>query len=390
MASKDRLCKIFAKADIKIINNGSNEQVRSWDIIVNNKNFYDTAIRNGSLGFGESYMDNWWSCQNLDEFFYKLLKTNISQHFKYSDILFIIKSKLFNLQSLSRAFKVGERHYDIGNDLYKVMLDKRMVYTCGYWENAQNLDEAQEAKLDLICKKLNLKPDMHILDIGCGWGSFAKYAAEHYNVKVTGVTISKEQIKLGQHLCKNYDVNLLLMDYRDLPKLKIQFDRIVSIGMFEHVGVKNYRKYMEVANHCLVTEGIFLLHTIGKNISSKIGEPFFHKYIFPNGMIPSIQQISKSIEKLFTIENLQNIGPHYDKTLMNWYENFEKNWPKLSADNPKYDERFFRLWQYYLLSCAGSFRARHCQVWQIAMTKLHNQNQSKDLYLKEKINENRY
>lgn len=373
MNTRKRLCEIFSKADIKIIDKDSDENLREGDILVHNKNFYNAFLRNGSVALGESYMDNWWDCEKLDVFFYKLLKTDIKSHFEFKDILFILKSRLFNLQSLSRAFKVGEHHYDIGNELYEKMLDKRMVYTCGYWENAKNLDEAQEAKLELVCQKLDLKPDMSILDIGCGWGSFAKYAAEKYNVKVTGITVSQEQCKLAKNLCKDYDADFILTDYRNLPKLSQKFDRIVSIGMFEHVGLKNYRQYMEVVNACLADNGIFLLHTIGNNTSVKIGEPFLDKYIFPNGMIPSIQQIGTSIEKLFVIENLQNIGTHYDKTLMSWYENFKQNWHNLEKYDSKYNERFFRLWRYYLLSCSGSFRARNCQVWQILMTKLSSQ-----------------
>jgi len=345
----------------------------SCDIWINNEKFYNRVILNGSLGLGEAYIDNWWDCTELDNFFYKLLKINLKNRFKIPNILLILKSKLFNLQSTARAFKVGKCHYDVGNDLYKHMLDKRLVYTCGYWENAHNLDEAQEAKLELICQKLDLKPNMNILDIGCGWGSFAKYAAEKYNVKVTGLTVSKEQINLGRQLCKDYDVKFLLTDYRNLLKFSDSFDRIVSIGMFEHVGVKNYHKFMEAANKCLAPDGIFLLHTIGRNVSVNSGEPFLDKYIFPNGMLPSLQQISKSIEGLFITENIQNIGIHYDKTLMSWYSNFEKNWHKLRVNNPKYDERFYRLWKYYLLSSAGAFRSRHLQVWQIVFTKLGNQ-----------------
>ena len=370
MNSKSKIVAVLEKADINFIDQNSYKEGNSWDIQVFDRDLYNKIITCGSLGLGESYIDRLWDCEKLDEFFFNLLRSGIQYQFRFSDILFHIKSSLFNLQSIKRAFQVGQCHYDIGNDLYRCMLDKRMVYTCGYWEKANNLDEAQEAKLELICKKLDLKPEMHILDIGCGWGSFAKYAAEKYGVKVTGITISEEQIKLARELCKGFDINLVLMDYRDLLKDKHQFDRIASIGMFEHVGVKNYRKFMETVNACLAPSGRFLLHTIGNNVSTKSGEPFLDKYIFPNGMIPSAQQISKSTEKLFILENWQNIGPHYDKTLMNWFENFDRNWHKLKASNPKYDEKFYRLWKYYLLSCAGAFRAKHINVWQILFTKL--------------------
>jgi cyclopropane-fatty-acyl-phospholipid synthase len=369
MDSRYILTKILNEAGINIIGENSPNQTYPCNINVFNKKFFNKVITAGSLGFGESYIDNWWECKELDKLFFNLLKSRVQNKFKFSNPVFYIKSNLLNLQSISRSFTVGKQHYDIGNDLYKAMLDKHMIYSCGYWENASNLDEAQEAKLEIICQKLDIKPGMHILDIGCGWGGFAKYAAERYDVKVTGITVSKEQIKLGQELCKDYDVNLVLMDYRDLAKINFKFDRIASIGMFEHVGVKNYQKFMKVANSCLAPNGKFLLHSIGNNFTVNSGEPFLDKYIFPNGVIPSIQQIGKSIEGLFVLENWQNIGLHYDKTLMCWFENFNKNWDKLKSGNPKYDERFYRLWKYYLLSCAGAFRAKHQYVWQILLTK---------------------
>jgi cyclopropane-fatty-acyl-phospholipid synthase len=243
------------------------------------------------------------------------------------------------------------------------MLDKRKAYTCGYWKNARNLDEAQEAKLDLVCRKLNLKPGQKILDIGCGWGCFAKFAAEKYGVSVTGVTVSKEQINLGRKLCAGLPVEMLLQDYRDIKGI---FDHIVSIGMFEAVGYKNYRSFMKLVSDHLKDNGLFLLHTIGTNVSAKTTDKWIDKYIFPNGMMPSIQQIGAAIEKIFIMEDLHNFGTYYDKTLMAWFENFDNNWSKLK---PKFDERFYRMWKYYLLMCAGSFRARANQLWQIVLSK---------------------
>ncbi|MDH7528362.1 MAG: cyclopropane fatty acyl phospholipid synthase, partial [Ignavibacteria bacterium] len=243
------------------------------------------------------------------------------------------------------------------------MLDKRMNYSCAYWKDATNLDEAQENKLELICKKLYLKPGMRVLDIGCGWGAFAKYAAEKYGVEVVGITVSKEQLKLAKELCDGLPVEIRLQDYREVNE---KFDRIVSIGMFEHVGYKNYREYFKIAAKNLKDDGIFLLHTIGSNISTKSTDAWTHKYIFPNGMLPSLAQISKTVENLFVIEDVHNFGADYDKTLMAWYNNFKNNWHKLKD---KYGERFYRMWEYFLLSCAGAFRARKNQLWQIVLSK---------------------
>ena len=356
--SKQIAIKLLKNADIKV--NGN----RPWDIKVHKEEFYKRFLSQGSLGLGESYMDGWWDCKKLDEFFNKIFSAKIDKKvIPLSLKLHIAKSKIFNLQSKSRAFQIGKHHYDKGNDLYKAMLDKRLTYTCGYWKKTKTLDQAQEAKLDLVCKKLNLKPGQKILDIGCGWGSFAKYAAEKYKVKVVGITVSKEQIALSKKLCKGLPIEIRFQDYR---KVNEKFDHIVSLGMFEHVGVKNYRKYMEVVHKCLKDDGLFLLHTIGGNESRITGDPWLLKYIFPNSMLPSIKQIGESIEGLFVMEDWHNFGADYDKTLMAWLANFRKNWNKIKKN---YDDRFYRMWKYYLLGCAGIFRTRRNQLWQIVLSK---------------------
>ena len=261
------------------------------------------------------------------------------------------------------AFEVGERHYDLGNDLYQAMLDKRMNYTCGYWKDAATLDEAQEAKLDLVCRKIGLQPGMRVLELGCGWGSFAKYAAEKYGAEVLGVTVSKEQVALGMEQCQGLPVELRLQDYREVEGT---YDAVISIGVMEHVGYKNYRTYMQVVDRCLKEDGIAFVHTIGGNRSATSSDPWTNKYIFPNGMLPSIAQLGAAMEGLFVMEDWHNFGPHYDRTLMAWHANFEAAWPELKAN---YDERFYRMWRYYLLSCAGGFRSRNNQLWQIVMTR---------------------
>lgn len=351
--------EILGYAGIQI--NGSNP----WDIQIHNQEFYKRAITEGSLGVGESYMQAFWDVENLDEFISRINKARIDEKIqrKISLLIQLFTLNFFNPQSKKRAFIVGERHYDLGNDLFLNMLDQRMNYSCGYWQNASTLDEAQENKLDLICRKLTLKPGMRVLDIGCGWGAFGKYAAEKFRVEVVGISISKEQVKFGQKSCAGLPVEFHLMDYRDLDG---KFDRIVSVGMFEHVGEINYRRYFEVARNCLNDGGLFLLHTIGRNISVKSLDPWAEKYIFPNAQLPSVSTIAKAIENLFVMEDWHNFGPDYDKTLMAWYNNFNRNWDKLRNNYPEY---FFRMWKYYLLSSAGSFRARRNQLWQIVLSK---------------------
>lgn len=350
---------LLSKADITI--NGN----KPWDIAVHNNELYTRAIGQGSIGLGESYMDGWWDCQALDQFFFKIFRADLIHHvpINLNTIFAVIKSKLMNLQSKARAFQVGEQHYDLGDDLFKAMLDSRMIYSCAYWKKAKNLEQAQEHKLDLICRKLDLKPGMKMLDIGCGWGGLALYAAKNYKVSVVGVTISKEQAKYAQEITKGYPVEIRLQDYRDIDET---FDRIVSVGMFEHVGYKNYQIFMNACHKMLKDDGLFLLHTIGGNQSYTTGDDWINKYIFTNGMLPSIAQIGKTLEGLFVMEDWHNFGADYDKTLMAWDANFEKNWPQLQS---KYGDRFYRMWKYYLLSCAGLFRARNIQLWQIVLSK---------------------
>lgn len=350
--------EILAQADIKV--SGS----RPWDININNEKFYNRIFSDGTLALGEGYMDGWWDVERVDQFVCNLLKFDIESKVEpYKMLALALRAKLTNLQSVSRAFQVGDAHYNLGNELFEIMLDKRLTYTCGYWKDATDLDSAQEAKLDLICKKIDLKAGQRVLDIGCGWGSFAKYAAEKYGAHVTGITISTEQAEYAKQSCLGLPVEIRVQDYRLVNE---KFDHIISIGMFEHVGYKNYRKYFEVASECLKDDGFFLLHTIGGLETKTTPDPWIHKYIFPNGQIPSLTEIAGASEKLFVIEDLHNFGAYYDKTLMTWFENFDQGWPELKSS---YDERFYRMWKYYLQSCAGAFRARNIQLWQIVLSK---------------------
>jgi cyclopropane-fatty-acyl-phospholipid synthase len=350
---------LFSQAGIEV--NGN----QIHDIRVHNQKFYQRVLHHQNLGLGESYIDAWWDCESIDTLINKILRADLEDKVKgnWRIKLFYARSRLLNLQKQSRSFQVGQRHYDLGNDLYQAMLDKRLNYTCGYWRNADNLDDAQEAKLELVCKKINVHPGMRILELGCGWGSFAKYAAEKYGAHVLGVTVSKEQVELGMQLCKGLPVELRLHDYRTVSGT---YDAVISIGIMEHVGYRNYRTYMEVVNRTLKDGGIAFIHTIGGNRTTTTTNPWTEKYIFPNSMLPSIAQLGTAMEGFFVMEDWHNIGPDYDKTLMAWYANFENAWDSLKH---KYDERFRRMWRYYLLSAAGGFRSRGTQLWQIVMTR---------------------
>jgi len=336
---------------------------RPFDVTVHDDRLWGRAISHGTLGFGEAYMDGWFDTDALDQFIYKLLEYDIYAHLK-PDIglaLSFVRGKLLNLQR-ARVTEVGERHYDIGNDLYAAMLDKRMIYSCGYWAEATTLDAAQEAKLDLICMKVGLEPGMKILDIGSGWGGFLKFAAERYGVEGVGITISKEQAAFAEASKGKLPIETRLMDYMALEG---QFDRVISIGMFEHVGYKNYEAYLRKVRSLLKPDGLFLLHTIGNNFSSTHGDPWTEKYIFPNGMLPSIKQIAAASERVFVMEDWHNFGADYDKTLMAWWANFDAAWPSL---RDKYGDRFWRMWRFYLQVFAAMFRARNIHLWQLVLS----------------------
>jgi len=357
---KNVVRKMLEPSDVQI--NGN----RPWDIQIHNPNFYERVLSGGSLALGESYMDGWWDCEALDQFFERILEDRLDKKVRTNaklSLCVMLKAKIINAQNRSKAYVIANRHYDIGNNLFSIMLDKWLNYSCAYWEKAKTLDNAQEAKLDLICRKMGLRPGMKVLDIGCGWGGFAKYAAEKYGANIHGITVSREQVKFANKFCQGLDVKIELKDYREL---KEKFDRIVSIGMFEHVGCRNYRTFMKVLHRCLKDDGLFLLHTIAGNTSVNSTDPWINKYIFPNSMLPSAKQITSAAEGLFLLEDWHSFGQYYDKTLMAWYNNFTKNWTKLKN---AYDERFYRMWTYYLLSCAGSFRSRRNQLWQIVFSK---------------------
>lgn len=347
--------RLLARADIKI--NGN----RPCDIQVHNPDFYARVLSQGSLGLGESYLDGWWDVPALDQFFERIFRAGLANAVRWDPgaILGYLSARMVNQQAPERAFVIGQHHYDLGNDLYKAMLDPYMAYSCAYWARSVTLASAQEAKLNLICRKLQLQPGEHILDIGGGWGSLARYAAEHYGVSVDIVTVSKEQISLGQELCQDLPIKFFLQDYR---KITQQYDKIVSVGMIEHVGYQNYRTYMEVVAKALRPGGLFLLHTIGGLKSVKSGDPWMEKYIFPHSMLPSETQLRQAFDGLFQVRDWHGFGHDYDPTLMAWFKNFDQAWPDLQA---KYGSRFYRIWKYYLLSCAGSFRAGKNQVWQI-------------------------
>ncbi len=357
---RDAVIQLLDLADIQV------GGTRPWDIQVHDPAWYQRVWRDRNLGLGESYMEGWWDCPQLDTFFHRLLASGAEERMKVTPRLALrtLWHRLFNFQTRIRARQVAVRHYNLGNDLYRAMLDPTLTYSCGYWQRAATLEQAQLDKMALICGKLGLRPGMRLLDIGCGWGALARYAAERHGVQVLGLTLSKPQQEVAQAECAGLPVEIRLQDYRDLQAPP--FDRVVSVGMFEHVGHKNHRVFMEQVDRHLTGDGIALLHTIGGNVTRPAGDPWISRYIFPNGEIPSASQISRALEGLFVMEDWHNFGADYDRTLMAWHRNFTGHWPALQGS---FNARFRRMWDYYLLSCAGAFRARSIQLWQIVLSK---------------------
>ena len=310
-------------------------------------------------------MDGWWECDALDELCCRALRTRLEEqvHLDFHTALAFLTSLFFNVQNRSRAKVVGKRHYDVGNDFFECMLDPAMQYSCAWFRETDDLAQAQREKMDLICRKLGLRKGMRLLDIGCGWGGLARHAAEHYGCRVVGITISEQQRSYAAEACRGLPVEIRFQDYRELNE---SFDRIVSVGMLEHVGSRNHRRYMKTAFRCLQDGGVFLCQTIAGNWGSPRPNPWIARYIFPNSLLPSAGEVARAAERLFNFEDAENLGEHYEKTLLAWERNFERSWDRFKD---RYGDRFYRMWRFYLLSCAGAFRARELQLFQLLFSK---------------------
>lgn len=357
--AQDLFRELLAEADIVI------GGTRPWDIQIHDERIWSRLLRDGTLAAGEGYVEGWWDTPALDQFIDRVLRVRLANVLRENWLLVAqaVRARILNLQSITRSFGNGQHHYDIGNDLYEAMLGGRLLYTCAYWPNAKTLDEAQDAKLDLVCKKIGLAPGMRVLDLGCGWAGFASFAAERYQVSVTGFTVSEEQVRWAKDHYAHLPIDIRLDDYRNATGT---YDAVVSIGLMEHVGWKNYRGYMELVDRLLVPGGVGFVHTIAGNTPRSHIEPWFDKYIFPNAVLPTLGRLAAATEGLFVVEDVHNIGEDYDRTLLAWWHNFDAAWPTLRA---RYGDPFYRRWKYYLLASAGAFRSRSQQLYQMVFTR---------------------
>ncbi len=340
------------------------------EMIVNDPSLWSEWASGSVLAIGETYMQGKWDAPRLDQVMAKLAsmpaadKRKIFSSWRAKALLAL--NAAFNPQRRSRERKVIDEHYELGTDFFRSWLDENMQYTCGFWKDATTLDEAQLSKMRLIGEKLNLRPGMRVLDIGCGWGGLGRFLIREYGVDVTGVTISETQAQfcrdaaVAENMKESFEV--VEKSYRDVSG---KWDRITVVGMLEHVGPKNYSHFFDRCYRSLTDNGLMLLHVIGSNMSQEIlRDEWTTKYIFANGTLPSIAQIAKTVEKKLVIEDLQNCGPDYDRTLMAWYDNFQKVKGDLDLH-----PTFIRMWEFFLLYSAAGFRERKTQLWQFVMSK---------------------
>ena len=321
-----------------------------------------------SLALGEAYMKEELE---VDRDLYEVLNLFLGQMGKFKTDKSALKKLILTSKAKKNQEKEVRSHYDIGNEFYRLWLDETMSYSCGYFKNAEDtLYDAQVNKADHILEKLQLQEGMTLLDIGCGWGSLLMRAAKKYGIKGTGITLSKEQYqKFSEDIEREGLKDCLqveLMDYRDLKHSGAQFDRVVSVGMLEHVGRGNYELFMENAEAVLKPEGLFLLHYISAQKEHE-GDPWIKKYIFPGGTIPSLREIIDILpEYEFHVLDIESLRRHYNRTLLCWRENFLKHREEIARMQ---GEEFTRMWELYLASCAATFNNGIIDLHQILVSK---------------------
>ena len=366
--AKNFVSKLLSHAGVTI---GGSEP---WDIQVNNDLFYTRTLR-GSLGFGEAYMDGHWDVESIDALFRRIIRKEVTRKpmVLANRAMLEARARLTNLQTRIGARAIAETHYDLDHRLYEFILGPYNQYTCCFFNQASSLEEAEVEKLEMVCNKLDLREGERVLDIGCGWGGFAKYAAETRGCRVSGISISREQIAYAREYTAGLPVEIVECDYRDLPKRfeAEHFDKAVIIGMIEHVGYKNYRRIFEIVSRMLKNQGLFLLHTIGNSRMTRVVDPWIEKYIFRNSMAPAMAQLARSLEGLWVVQDWENYGHYYAPTLAHWQARFEQNWEQIKALPVKnrFDERFRRMFNYYFLSCKAGFETEYIYLWHLLMSK---------------------
>ena len=348
------------------------------EITINNPEVFARLIREGDLGFSDAYLDEWWTTPDLQTFMDFIHADNDDMYDGFSGIAIVRAWEKvrfwFQSNSKRQALKNISHHYDLGNDFYSLWLDDTMTYSSALFNTGQeSLENAQIAKYASMIDQMGVQPGDHVLEIGCGWGGFAEYAAKERGLKVTGLTISKEQLLYAQKRIKNKGledkVDLKLQDYRDEKGV---YDGVASIEMFEAVGEKYWPIYFETIKHCLkpgrqATLQIITVHDARWDVYRKSVD-FIQKYIFPGGMLPSPTVLKQEVTKAgLRVQHSIEFGKSYSQTLRRWFDVFNDQWDTIN--DMGFDDRFRRMWNFYLTSCAATFESGNCDVTQITLQK---------------------
>lgn len=354
--------KVMSRAGISL--NGN----LPWDIQVHDDRFFDCVYQSASEGLGNSYVQGYWDSDDPSETLGRFIAVGARRSVKGA----VAHNMLITREEQIRSLEVVDSHYEAKNGLYTNMLDPYMQYSCALWhDETQSLAEAQINKMLLIGQKLDLQPGDHVLDIGCGWGGLPKFLAENFGCRVTGINLAQHHIDFAQQNMSHKNVKVIKLDYRDIQD---KYDKIYCIGVSEHFGLHNYKQFMHIVHNHMKPNGIFLLHTIGENVTRPQADPWITKNIFPNGYIPSLSLVSQCAEGIFVTEDVHNFNTSYDKTLLAWDKNFQEQWNSIRSLHPELDSReFYRMWRYYLNFCAGGFRKRCTQLYQFVFTRIQDQ-----------------
>ena len=351
------------------------------EVTINNPDVFARLVREGDLGFCDAYLDGWWTTPDLQAFMDFIHADNDDMYDGFPGMALVRaweKARFwFQSNTKRQALKNISYHYDLGNDFYSLWLDETMTYSSALFNTSQeSLEKAQIAKYASMVDQMGVKPGDHVLEIGCGWGGFAEYAAKERGLKVTGLTISKEQLEYAQKRIKRNGlsdkVNLKLQDYRDETGV---YDGVASIEMFEAVGEKYWPVYFDKIKQCLkpgkhATLQIITIQDARWEVYRKSVD-FIQKYIFPGGMLPSPSVLRKEVHRAgLSVQHSIEFGKSYSQTLRRWFEVFNNKWDNISAMG--FDDRFRRMWNFYLTSCAATFESGNCDVTQITLQKPDN------------------
>jgi len=346
-------------------------------MIINNPEFYDRVISQGSLGLGESYMEGWWDAKDNDiaSCIGPMLCNELYNTIRVSPSLLLsaVATRILANGSRSRSKANIQQHYDVGNDFYELFLDTNMAYTCGYQKDKNDtIEQMQDQKHERVARKLGLKPGEHIVDLGCGFGGMLRYGAKHFGISGVGVTLSEGQHEWGNNKIKEEglqdNIHIDLKDYRDMTG---SFDHVVSIGLAEHTWQRGYETFIGKVSDLLKDGGVGLVHTIGSTAAPhETTDAWINRYIFPDGRLPRLEELIEEMRRAgLTVGHVENLKLHYAETLRHWKEKFNRNRTAIKAIGPEYNEEFLRMWDYYLQVCEAAFRYGELQLYQILFCK---------------------